>query len=332
MIDVERVAATFVEDQTGVNAELLALMEYDAAGMSDVCRTEILSIAGIAPRIVTGYTDITTEYFKSTSVVELRSDIAAGVRTLTASVPGLGMPQGGLMSFGMSLDMLAARTFYSSQLDALEADPYDCESLEQVQAAVAQGRALLSQPVPPVVYAFHGFLAVIDDIKGMDLRKQQPPTEIDMRLLVATENPQALVATGAMFSQEIAAMNLQPDSKPVKLEVPALASAVEAAWVAMSEHAIALSVGDGSESGLEGMLDAASREPSPFMSMNMDAGRYYGFIGDAMTIGDTDEPPEVAQATGKVMKNLEQLFKRISFDIEFTERGVEIPSIIELAD
>jgi hypothetical protein len=67
--------------------------------------------------------------------------------------------------------------------------------------------------------------------------------------------------------------------------------------------------------------------------MNMDAGRYYGFIGDAMTLRNTDdEPQEVTRAASDVMKALEGLFSRIAFDIEFTEHGVEMPSALELAD
>jgi hypothetical protein len=333
MIDIQRIAATFIEPQSGVNGDLLRLLEYDAAEMSDVCRNEVRSVAGIVPRIVAGYTDLTPQHIKSTSVIELRGDIAAGMQTLTAAVPGLGTGQGGLMSFGMSLNLLAAREFYAARLDALEAAPYECEYFADFQSGVAKGRALLDQPVPPTVYSFRGFLALIDEIKGMDLRNQQPPTSVDMRLLVASDNPEALLATGAMFSPEVAALNLQANSKPIKLDVPALTSLFETTWVAMSENALAMSFGSGGEHGLEAMLGAPSKEPSPFLSMNMDAARYYGFIGDAMAIGDSDgQPPEVAKATADVMRTLERMFKRLAFDVDFTPNGVEIPSTVELAD
>lgn len=332
-IDVERVLSTFLDDQSGVNGELLALMDYDTSNLTDVCRTEIRAMAGIVPRVVTGYTDITTEHFKSNSVFEMRGDIATGLQTLTAPVPGLGTEQGGLVAFGMSLNMLAAREFYSARLDALEADPYECELFADLQAGVAKGREMLNQPVPPIVYGFRGFLAVIDDIKGMDIQKKQPPTDIDMRFLVATDNAEGLLEMGAMFSPEIAALNLQPDAKPVKLEVPAIASTIDAAYVAMSENALALSFGAGSEAGLEGMLSADSAVPAPFMSMNMDAARYYGFVGDATMLSEGEaQSPEITKATGEIMQSLEEMFSRMSVDVHFTERGVEIPSTVELAE
>jgi hypothetical protein len=333
MVDVQRIASTLLDDQTGVNRELLALGDYDSSTLDDVCKAEIRSLAGIAPRIVSGYTDVTAQHIKSNTVIELRNDIAAGVQTLTAPVPGLGSAHDGLMSFGMSLNMLAAREFYSARLDAMEKDPYECELFSGLQAGVAKGRELLNQPIPPIVYGFRGFLAVIEDMQGMDIAKQQPPTDVDMRILVATDNAPGLLAMGAMFSPQIASMNLKPDSKPVKLQLPPVAAMVEAAYVAMSESALALSFGNGSEAELETMLAAAPTEPTPFMSLDMDAGRYYGFIGDAMTLtDDTEQPPELVKAQGEVMQAFAKIFSRIYFDVLFTERGVEMPSTVHLAD
>ena len=161
LIDVERIVATFLDDQSGVNAELLTLMEYDGSVLSDVCKSEIRSMATVVPRIITGYTEMSVEKFTSNTIVELRSDIAAGLSTLSAPVPGLGSEQGALVSFGMSLDPLAAREFYSSQLDAMEAEPYQCELFAELQEGVVKGREVLNQPIPPMVYGFRGFLAVI---------------------------------------------------------------------------------------------------------------------------------------------------------------------------
>ncbi|MDZ7643797.1 MAG: hypothetical protein U5K76_05960 [Woeseiaceae bacterium] len=39
-IDIERLARTFLEPQSGTNAEVLALLDYDSTRVSDVCRSE----------------------------------------------------------------------------------------------------------------------------------------------------------------------------------------------------------------------------------------------------------------------------------------------------
>src|SRR5690606_38192301 len=115
LVDVRRIAGTFLDKPSGVNESLLALMEHDHSELSDVCRDEIRQVAALVPRLVTGYTEMTAERIRSNSVFELRSDIAAGLQTITAPVPGLGQPHGGLFSFGVSFDLLALRDFYAAR-------------------------------------------------------------------------------------------------------------------------------------------------------------------------------------------------------------------------
>lgn len=335
MVDVERIVATFLDDQSGVNQELLALMEYDGSSLEEVCKAEIREMSGIVPRIVTGYTEMSVDRFVSNTIMELRSDIASGLATLPAPVPGLGSEQGGLFAFGMSIDLLAARAFYTGRLDAMEADPYECELFADLQQGIEQGRELLNSPVPPIVYSFTGILAVVEDIKGMDLANGQPPTSADIRVLVTTDNAAGLLAMGAMFSPEIAGLNIQADGKPVKFESQLLAGVVDAAYVAMTDSALAISVGQGTEARLGDMLSAAIIEPHPFMSMEMDVARYYDFVANSMVIEDDEEDTtasEIKAAMSEVTAVVGKIFSRMKFRVEFTERGVEFPGTIELSE
>ena len=335
LIDFERIVATFLDDQSGVNEELLALMEYDGSVLDDVCRSEIREMSGIFPRIVTGYSEMSVDRFVSDTILELRSDIAAGLAALPAPVPGLGSDQGGLLAFGMSVDLLAAREFYTARLDALQADPYECELFADLQEGLEQARTALNQPIPPIVYSFKGFLAVVEDIEGMDLANNQPPTSADIRVLVATDNAAGLLAMGAMFSPEIAGLDIKPDGKPVRFESQRLAGAVDAAYVAMTDTALAMSIGQGTEVQLGDMLSAAVNEPHPFASMEMDTARYYEFISKTMVIEDDGEdsiPPELKAAIGEAMASAGQIFSRMTVRVEFTERGIEIPSTVELSE
>lgn len=334
-IDFERLAAVFLDAPSGINSEILALMEYGGDELSPVCKSEIRDMAGVAPRLLAGYTEISTGRITSNTILELRDDIAAGFATFSAPVPGLGQDHGGLVSFGMSIDLLAAREFYAARLDALEASPYECELFAELQAGMEQGRAMLSQPVPPLVYGFKGFLTVIEDIRGFDLSTQQPPTAIDMRFLLATDNAPGLLAMGSMFSPELAAMNLQPDGEPVRLDVPQLQGQVDAAYLAMTNDAIALSVGEGQETGLGAMMSAQVGDPLPFMSMHMDASRYYAMIGDVVAANSSNDSPSSAEmnaAIRDIMQGFSRLVGRLSIAVHFTDRGIEFPTEVELSE
>lgn len=333
-LNIQQFASVFLDDQSGVNADLLSMLEYENTQMSDACKADFRSIAGVMPRIVVGYTDISTEQMSSKAVFELREDLAAGVSTMTGAVPGLGTEQGGIFTLGMSTDLSAAREFYSGRLDAIEAVPYECEDFSDFQAGIAAGREILNQPVPPLVYGFNGFLAVIEDIEGLDLVNEIPPTSIDMRLLVSMDNVEGLLAMGAMFSPELAALSLEPDGEPVKIDMGQIAAMGQTVHVAMTDDAIAVSVGEGTEERLGDMLTASLNDPSPFMTFEMDAARYYSFLSDAMMSGrggQLESMPELQEATQEMMDAVAKSISRMSMSVEFTGNGIEINSTVHLA-
>ncbi|MDZ7643796.1 MAG: hypothetical protein U5K76_05955 [Woeseiaceae bacterium] len=215
----------------------------------------------------------------------------------------------------------------------MAAEPFECEHFGEMQMAAAQGRAALEQPVPPLVYGLKGFLAVIEDVEGLDIINQQPPTSITMQFLLATDNAPGLVALGAMFSPELATLDLQPDGKPVRFEPPQMPVGVRSAHLAMTDTALALSVGDNSETALSGLLSAASSEPPPVFSMHMDASRYYAFVGDAAMLpqdGDDEMPAEARAAARQAMLALGDLIDRVSVTVNLTPRGIEMPSVVTL--
>ncbi len=333
-IDVERIVATFIDPQTGVNAELLKLMDYGETSLDDVCKAEIRTMSGILPRAVMGYSELSVDRISSNAVMELRDDIATAVSALTAPVAGLGQSQGGLFSFGMSMDLLALREFYSDRLDALQESPLNCEIFADLQAGVESGREVLNQPIPPIVYGFKGFLAAVDSVDGMDLSAQQPPTSIDMRMLVAIENAEGLLAMGAMFSPELASLNLESDGEPVRVNLPMADALAQVIYLAMTDKALAISVGEGMQDGLGDMLEANVADQPPFFHAEMDAAAYYEFVGNSMAsdIGELGDMPEVRDAVAAMNAASQLLMDRVSVAINFTDDGIEVVSDMTLKD
>ena len=133
---------------------------------------------------------------------------------------------------------------------------------------------------------------------------------------------------GAMFSPELAALNLQPGGDPVALDLPQLQSMGISAFAALADDALAISVGEDAASKVETVLVADAVDPSPFMSFSMDAARYYSFMGDAIAAGEAggeDMPsPEMRAATQDMMTAIADLYDRMSADIMFTENGMEV--------
>lgn len=337
LIDVQRIMRSIVNDPGGRNAEFLRLAGLDSIDLSDVCEAEFGELAAVVPRIVMGYTRIGKDSLDMSLITEMRRDLAAGFATLPAPVPGLGKDAGGLMSFGFSLNPLALRSFYEARLDAMEADPYECELLGDLQAAVPKGREALSKPIPPMVYGFRGLLANVTDMRGGDIANDRPPEEIDGSVLFAVENAEALVTMAAMLSPELAALNLLPDGKARQLNLPQLAEIAQEAFAALSESAMAVAIGAGAEQVVEAMLIAEPPAVAPFASFAMDARRYYDVMGDAVMQAEPEEgeeplPEELRSAIRDIMLSSAELYDRMTINVYFTERGIEVLSHMDLSD
>ncbi len=340
-IDITRLVSTFAEGATGLDAGLLEAAEFDDSMLSAVCREEIMEMAAVMPRVVFGYDSVTRREMTGSMVIELRDDIANGLTEISSIVPGLGSDPGGFFSMGMSFDLAGLRSFYEARLDAVEANPYQCEFFEEMQAGLEQGRAALNQPLPPVAYSFRGFNAIIDNVEGLDFESGAPPESVDASLLIAMDDAQAMVAMGAMFSPEIASLNLEANGEPIELNLPDLSVVSDNIYAAMITDALAVSIGEGAESRVTEVLNAEPTEPPPFVSITMDAGKYYELIAESMlhdmqsleTVdGNSPMTPEAQEAVRDAMIAVGEIYDRFVVDVLFTQNGVEVRSKVTLAE
>ena len=334
LVHTVRLADTFIDQPAGLDAVLLELAGYDASTLSDACKAELRSLVSVAPRVVTGYEEVSAKRIQSNLVVELRDDIAPQFSTFVSQVPGLGADYDGLFSFGMSLDIEAIRSFFDRQVAALQEDPWECEHLAEAQNGLFEAREkALAQPVPPVAYDFRGFLAVVNELEGFELGSKQPPESIDASFMLAIDNAQGLLAMGQAMIPQLAELPIEPDGKARQFELPEGGADIDSAWIAMTDSAIALSVSDDAETALPALLAAEGAMPAPFVSAGIDAAQYYKLLGEAMRTSDDEEmTEEMREVMSDVFDAAADFYERIKLDVTFTERGIEIDTDMTLSD
>ena len=334
LVDTVRLADTFIDQPEGLDALLLDVMGYDAGKLGDVCKAEFKSLAELAPRVVSGYEEVSADAIRAVTVVELRDDVAAAFTQFAAPVPGLGSVNDSLFSLGMSLNVQGIRGFFDTHVAALEKDPWECEHLEEVQDGLFAARErALAQPVPPILYDLNGFLAVIDDMQGFDFSPGQPPEEIDASFLLAVDNAQGLLAVGQAMIPELAATTIEPDGEAHRIDLGAGGAGIDSAWLALTDSAVAVSVSEDGETILPAMLRAEPGTPPPFASMGLDGTRYYTLLGEAMRENDDEELSEdMRDALADVIEVAADFYERLQIDVTFTERGIEIDTDMSLAD
>jgi hypothetical protein len=336
-VDFQQIAATFLAEPTrGIDAELLAMVPYDHSSVPAICKTEIGDLAGVAPRMVVGYTALDGEQMAMNMVVELRQDIAAGLQGITAPVPGNGTFRAEIATVSMAVDVPATLDFVQARLAAMEANPFRCEYFAEIQANVPMARQMLaSQPIPPDVYAFKGFVIGLDSVEGLDqVAAGGMPSDISARVLIASDNAPGLVQMGAMFSPELAAM--RTDGNPVRVNVPIPLPIPLEVWAALTPTTIGVAVGADGEARLRELLGSPVSDVRPFMSFDMDFQRYYELFGDVMDAVSAFGLPVVSEDTLAINEIMGQLadgpFEREFYDIRFTANGVEMPSAMTFTD
>lgn len=327
-IDTVKLVDAFMTPDSAENAALFTLMDYDPASISDVCRAEVREMALVAPSMVAGYTRADDEALAIAGVIELRDDLAQGLANVTAGVPGLGGQGKGIFSFGMGFQILALKQFVQDRVAAIEAEPYACEWFVEMNDSVAQMAQSINQPIPPFASTFKGFVAVVDDFQPP--AGNQMPENVSGRVLLAMDNPQILLGMGQMMLPELAQLQLSADGEPVPLSLSMVPPGLENPQVAMTDQAIAVSVGANQAPLLKEMLNDDAPEAGPLMSFGYDLHRFGDMMKDAMgqAAGQDELTDAEMEAANESFDMLKSLGQRIDVDLRFTEEGARIEELI----
>ena len=329
-IDLIGVSEVFLSEQRGVNAELLAMADYDPDEISDVCKTEIREMAGVMPQIDFGYTRIEKERFDLLTVVNLRSDLARSMQSLAAAVPGLGGAMEGLMAFGFSVDLPAAREFVSERAAALEADPFECEYFFDLQDSVAQMEEAASQPLPPVADSLRGAKVIIDSMDDFDIAGGAPPS-IAGRAIIAVQDAPSLLLMGQMVMPQLFAdLELEPNGEVVELPMGTIPGSTDPAFVALTNDAIAIGIGADSGAGLAKLFDAPVATAPPLMGFSYDVAGYMGMLGDVIRQTGQQDADVDTEAVTEMFEAMQKYLDRTWFDLRVTDAGIEMPYVVTL--
>jgi hypothetical protein len=128
---------------------------------------------------------------------------------------------------------------------------------------------------------------------------------------------------------------LESNGEPVRLNMPQIDALGQVVHIALTDDALAISVGDGMEKGLSGFLKSAAPDASPLIYAEMDAGAYNKYLGVFMMdrAGDVSEMSELEEAIAELSAvNQFELMDKINFNVSFTGDGVVLGSEMLLKD
>lgn len=318
-VNFKQLMATVLDSQQPSMQWLRTQMEIDQ-NLSPVCKSELMSLLDYFPRMVSGYTEMSADVMKALSVIELEEDLANRLTSTATDVNGLGTSRGGLFSFGMGMDIAKTKGVIQHYVTQLQDNPPACEHFAGSTEELAQS---IQQPLPPFVGNLKGFAVNVDHVEmamGM-------PGNVKANALFRIDNPEMLVNMGAAMLPQLAQLNLKPDGevKPIPMEMLPM-PIVQEPHVAMTDTAIALSVGPEMSASIPGLLDSEVHGSRPFMALQY-TGEAFNMMADQMMAsgGGMVSEDDVAsiRAYGEIVDSL-------AIVMAFTQRGLEIHQDIEL--
>ena len=321
-VDLVRIVGLLGTAAASVEGETLRALGWDEGTLTPVCNKELLQIVGRAPRFSFGYTRFEPDAMDTRMVLETDAELGGELRSLAAAVPGLGVASDALVDFGMSLKLEALNTIVAKHAAAIAAQPYKCPQLATLNSGAKELQTQLSNPVTfaaaPVLQGFHAALT------RLELGAGEP--EFAGKLLVASDNPQSLVAMAKNFVPQLQSLALVAGGPPVPVPAELAPAGAPPLHVAMAGKAIAFAVGSGEEAGLAQFIAAPSAQPPPLFAFGY-SGR---FLGDIMEMSGSIAGAASADrdATRRMTETMRKVYgesvDRLDTTIVATERGLEV--------
>ncbi len=327
-IDFRQIADYFVNPSKH-NSPMLDMMKVQDNVLSVDCKTEILQMFDKFPRLVSGSTVLDDNNMNSHMIIEMADGLGSKLAALTGRVPAVsGSPA---MSYGISVDIAAAKTLALEFITQVETTPYKCEILTNMNEKASTIKEKLNQPLPPFVGNFKGVNIVIDEL-DLDLSKTDPSEmvkNLKAKILFAVDNPEALKGMAEMMMPDLQKLGLVAGGEAVNVSslIPASGSQMpvnlDFVFMAMGSETIGLSLGEGTDVDLT--QDVAQKGSSNLLTFRVEAELYKNIFEGISDMSDK-LPAEMKKqfAMQKLMMNDLIWWTSQSGSIDFTDRGFEI--------
>ncbi len=312
--------AVFGQRTATENAFLDAIGESNpVAAVSDACKAEYQAIAVQVPRLSFGYTELDAKHMNIRYALETSPAVGAELSKLAVAVPGLDAQGEGLFDFGFGLDLNALVSFVNAKSGAVAAAPFQCESLQSLNDNFAKAREGVSNP--GIFMAAAAFKGINASLSKFEMAEGQPPA-IEGKIAIASDNPQSLLSMAGSFAPQFASLNLQPNQAPVALPVDALPPGTPPAYVAMSDKALGLAIGESQQGSLQAFLTAENKGPSPLLHYGLNGAGMATFFD--MIIKQSEAQLASAEATQEIAGDVETIDETSTDETAADEASGEI--------
>ncbi|MCK2041386.1 hypothetical protein KZO83_01555 [Chromohalobacter sp. TMW 2.2308] len=285
--------------------------------VSASCREDAARLASRMPQLSAGYTTLDAERTEQRVDVALAEDIAAPFAALTSTLPGLGKDSlESPFDLAIALPMNDLRDLLSQQIQHIRTTPFDCPALAELNSGLDEfGRQANMLAMPPLG-SLRGMRLVIDEF-AMPEDSRQPA--IKGSLLVASNDPNGLLAIGQSMLPGLATLSLSSDGEPQALPPQLTAMLGDTpAWLAMTDKALGVATGEGEQATLKTLMKEDTGEAGELMHLKLSGDMYAKWLrlADAFgsLAGDDDAIEEQLEAMRDQFERIDNVVMRMRME------------------
>ena len=318
-----------VSEDTFIGQQARAAAGDDPLFAEPVCQREIRGLLGQAPRLVAGYTAVGVDAIASKAVWLLDQKLVEDLRLIASDAP-IGRDPEAPFSMGLALKLGSLRDVVSSRMQAVVDQPFECSELADLNDSARQAVEQMNQPVPPLVGNLKGLQLVLSSIEQTG---GPVPVKGQGSMALFIDNPQMIIGMAQGFVPALASMDLKPGGDPQQIPGEMIPIDIGKAFLAASDQAIGLAVGEDQVDGMNALINASGdNDSSLLMAMGLDYEFYTSqlerFADTMIQAGDEVSEEEAAEAREmmKRMSGMSAAFGYTFFTTGINDHGLVFES------
>lgn len=306
------------------DSALLAALGVSQPSPSAQCSGEFEQLAQAMPRLIFGYTQVSDHKVGALSVLQLRTDIADNLMRLRTPMPGMAaVTDDSTLDVGVSINLQQVPTVVAALVKGSEQSPWKCP---QLAALNDTAKTLKAQSTNPALLGsatmVRSVYAVIHQLRWPD---DVTIPEVSGALVVGGDNPASLLGIARSMVPALGPVQLKNDSTPTPLPAMPELGLNAPMFAAMSDNALAVSIGVGEEKAMPQLLRSDEKQ-QPLLVIGMNSALYVDIAqwnlrrlpADAGTDARAKAEQELA-----IAKIYPTMFKRTRVRLDASERGIE---------
>ncbi|NCO18485.1 MAG: hypothetical protein GW900_00245, partial [Gammaproteobacteria bacterium] len=291
-------------------------MRADAA-----CVSEYQALTAKLPRMVFGYTQLSETRADMLLRQEMSAELTAAIAPIAKAPVSIDRDLRGLINFGLSFDLLAARKFARSLVDGWIEQPPACSAFAAIAQGAPQWKESLARPIPPLITNLQGAFLELSQLKA----EQALPTG-GGTLSFYMRNPQVLVGMAQMFAPVLAEMPMEPGDAPQRVPenaLPQLQGTGLEAWMAMGKNALGIAIGEDNVVALSEAMKESDADDL-LMAGQMDFNVLTTLMEIAEQTLGSDETPEALVAQRASYQALAEVYEQAGFKLRLGDQGIDM--------